>query len=109
MPGVGTELFTGSIRTKTVAIPDLALQILFAAEQEWIAACRRQRVQHGFRFGEAAQVIKVAVMAISKCVSALRATSGRWVMAMPCRIAVLHAFAALGIGCCILVGGVMGE
>ncbi len=62
---VETELFLCGIGTKTVAIPDLAFQILFAAEQDGLWFISSNQHQHRFRLNEAAQVIKVAVVAVA--------------------------------------------
>ncbi len=62
--GIETELLARGIGAVTEAIPDLAFRILLAAEQEALHLVACDQHQHGFRFGEAAEVIEVAVVAI---------------------------------------------
>src|SRR3989338_891670 len=61
---IETESFACGVRAITMTIPDFALQILLAAKQYRPGGFSRNHHQHRFRLGEAAQVIKAAVVAV---------------------------------------------
>eukprot|EP01022_Parablepharisma_sp_SALTPOND_P033110 TRINITY_DN881_c1_g1_i15.p1 TRINITY_DN881_c1_g1~~TRINITY_DN881_c1_g1_i15.p1 ORF type:complete len:1351 (-),score=485.80 TRINITY_DN881_c1_g1_i15:36729-40781(-) len=59
----GEELL-GSLRAMAVTVPDLAFQVLVATEQDAAVFLAGHQHQHRLGFGEAGQVVEVAVMAI---------------------------------------------
>src|SRR4030095_13243872 len=63
---VETENFAGSVRAVTKAIPDFALLVLFAAEQDVTIGVgtvgARDERDHGLRLGKTRDVMEIAVV-----------------------------------------------
>ena len=64
-----------SIRAQSVTVPDFTLQVLGLTQQGGFTVGRDE--QPGIRFGEAAQVVKVTVVAVGKLAVAVARIRGR--------------------------------